>query len=168
MVDLFALTKNALHGIANDIDLVNIERLSSGVLRVIIDKTNGVCIDDCELVSRHLLCVFAAENIDYKQLEISSPGTDRPLHSESDFIRFAGERIALKLNDSLDGRKVFNGILRLQNPLNSNDISSRSTMFSIEFSDNESKNNLKVINFNIDDVCYAKLDPVLDFKGKKR
>ncbi|AGF48403.1 hypothetical protein CONE_0648 [Candidatus Kinetoplastibacterium oncopeltii TCC290E] len=171
MVDLFALIKNSLHGIANDIELVDIERLSSGILRVTIDKTCGISIDDCEIVTRHLSCVFAAENIDYRQLEISSPGIDRPLRKESDFTRFSGERIVLKLNNPFDGQKVFHGILRVQNPLllnNSSVTSPINTMFSIEFDDNEKKNNLKVINFNINDVCYAKLDPILDFKGRKQ
>ncbi|AGF49115.1 ribosome maturation factor RimP [Candidatus Kinetoplastidibacterium galati] len=171
MVDLFALIKNSLLGIANDIEIVDIERLPSGVLRVIIDKTGGVCIDDCEIVTRHLSCVLAAENIDYRQLEISSPGIDRPLRRESDFIRFAGERIVLKLNNPLDGQKVFHGILRMQNSLSLTDdsvIHPSNTVFSIESDDNEKKNNLKVINFNINDVCYAKLDPVLDFKGRKQ
>lgn len=171
MVDLFALIKNSLHGIANDIELVDIERLSSGILRVIIDKAGGVCIDDCEIVTRHLSCVLASENIDYRQLEISSPGIDRPLRRESDFIRFAGERIVLKLNNSLDGQKIFHGILRAQDPLLLTDcsvMSSSNAVFSIESDDNENKNNLKVINFNINDVCYAKLDPILDFKGRKQ
>ena len=63
-------------------------------------------------MSNHLSRLFAVENIDYDRLEISSPGLDRPLKKTSDFIRFAGESVKLKLRVALQGQRNFVGILR--------------------------------------------------------
>ena len=51
----------------------------SRLVRVFIDKPNGVDVDDCARVSNHLTRLFAVENIDFDRLEVSSPGLDRPL-----------------------------------------------------------------------------------------
>jgi ribosome maturation factor RimP len=56
--------------------------------------------------------LFAVENIVYDRLEISSPGLDRLLTKKSDFIRFTGEIIRLKLRLSLKGQRNFVGVLR--------------------------------------------------------
>ena len=50
--------------------------------------------------------------MDYDRLEVSSPGLDRILKKESDFTRFAGNRVQLKVRVPVDGRKNFTGILR--------------------------------------------------------
>ena len=94
-------------------ELVDVERISGGrLLRVFIDKTGGISVDDCAVVSNHLSRLFSVENIDYDRLEVSSPGLDRPLKKASDFIRFAGESARLKLRVGLQGRRNFVGILR--------------------------------------------------------
>ena len=71
-----------------------------------IDRIGGVRIEDCEQVSRQLSRVYEVENVDYKRLEVGSPGVDRPLRTEAEFRRFAGERIEIKLREAMDGRKV--------------------------------------------------------------
>jgi ribosome maturation factor RimP len=87
-------------------ELVDVERSPRGrVLRVFIDKPDkprGVDIDDCALVSNQLSRVLMVENVDYDRLEVSSPGIDRPLKKESDFERFAGSEITLKLRLALE------------------------------------------------------------------
>lgn len=94
-------------------ELVDVERSPHGrLLRVFIDKPEGVSVDDCVAVSNHLSRLLAVENIDYGRLEISSPGLDRPLKKTSDFIRFAGESVRLKLRVALQGQRNFAGILR--------------------------------------------------------
>jgi len=94
-------------------ELVDVERSPHGrLLRVFIDKPEGVSVDDCVAVSNHLSRLLAVENIDYGRLEISSPGLDRPLKKTSDFIRFAGESARLKLRVALQGQRNFVGILR--------------------------------------------------------
>jgi ribosome maturation factor RimP len=94
-------------------ELVDVERSSRGrLLRIFIDKPGGISVDDCSAVSHHLSRLFTVENIVYDRLEISSPGLDRLLTKKSDFIRFTGEIIRLKLRLSLKGQRNFVGILR--------------------------------------------------------
>ncbi|MFY2854579.1 ribosome maturation factor RimP [Achromobacter xylosoxidans] len=167
MADLFALTEEALAGM--DVELVDVERAALGLLRVTIDRVGGVRIEDCEQVSRQLSRVYEVENIDYKRLEVGSPGIDRPLRNEAEFRRFAGERIEIKLREALDGRKVFSGTLTVSEdaPAASDAMAGmHKTVFGLEFE--AKKNEIQVLNFTVDDIERAKLDPVLDFKGKKR
>ena len=94
-------------------ELVDVERSSRGrLLRIFIDKPGGISVDDCDAVSHHLSRLFTVENIVYDRLEISSPGLDRLLTKKSDFIRFTGEIVRLKLRLSLKGQRNFVGILR--------------------------------------------------------
>jgi ribosome maturation factor RimP len=110
-MNLYELLDSTLSGLGYE--LVDVERISRGrLLRVFMDKPGGISVDDCVAVSNHLSRLFAVENIDYDRLEISSPGLDRPLKKVSDFIRFAGETVRLKLRVGLQGRRNFVGILR--------------------------------------------------------
>lgn len=94
-------------------ELVDLERSPGGkLLRVFIDKPDGVNVDDCVTVSNHLSRLLAVENVDYDRLEVSSPGLDRPLKKTADFIRFAGESVKLRLRVALRGQRNFVGILR--------------------------------------------------------
>lgn len=160
MADLYTLTQQALAG--TDLELVDIERAPLGLLRVTIDRPEGVRIEDCELVSRQLSRVFEVENIDYKRLEVGSPGVDRPLRKPADFIRFAGERIEVKLRQPLNGRKVFSGVLTCLNAATD----SEAPRHGLETHSDSGEPLL--LQFAFDDVERAKLDPILDFKGKKR
>ena len=93
-------------------ELVEVEQLARGkLLRIFVDKDGGVNIDDCVLISNHLSKLLAVENIDYSRLEVSSPGLDRRLKKESDFYRFRGERVKLKLRVALQGQRNFEGVL---------------------------------------------------------
>lgn len=93
-------------------EMVDLEMNNRGrLLRVFIDKLGGISIDDCTAVSNHLSRVFAVENVDYDRLEVSSPGMDRPLNREADFVRFQGHRARIKLRLPVDGRKIFSGTL---------------------------------------------------------
>ena len=77
--------------------LVDVERLGGGLLRVTLDADKGVGLDDCEKVSRQLSHLFAVEDVEYQRLEVSSPGLDRPLKNASDFRRFVGSEINVQL-----------------------------------------------------------------------
>ena len=81
-------------------------------LRVYIDKPGGINVDDCAGVSNHLSRVLAVEGIDYDRLEISSPGLDRLLKKEQDFVRFAGHKARIKLRVPIEGQRNFVGVLR--------------------------------------------------------
>jgi ribosome maturation factor RimP len=82
-----------------------------GLVRVFIDKPGGVDVEDCASVSNHLSHLFAVEGVDYGRLEVSSPGLDRPLKKESDFIRFRGEQAQLKLREPIGNARRVKGVL---------------------------------------------------------
>jgi ribosome maturation factor RimP len=110
-MDLQGLLESTLAGLGYE--LVELERSAGGkLLRVFIDKPDGIGVEDCVAISSHLSRWLAVEGIDYDRLEISSPGLDRPLRKASDFARFAGEPAKLKLRIALQGQRNFVGILR--------------------------------------------------------
>jgi len=84
------------------------------VLRLIIDRTGGVSLDDCSRVSREVSDFLDVEDlIDHQyHLEVSSPGVERTLRSLAECPRFVGEKIRVKLSQERDGQKVFVGRLQ--------------------------------------------------------
>lgn len=82
------------------------------LVRVFIDKANGVDVEDCAKVSNHLTRLFAVENVDFERLEVSSPGLDRPVKRLVDYARFAGHEAQITLSAPVDGAKRIKGILR--------------------------------------------------------
>lgn len=174
MTDLYALVEQSVAGLG--VEIVDVERLGRGLLRVTIDREDGVRIEDCEVVSRQLSRVFEVENISYEHLEVSSPGTDRPLRRVNDYFRFAGERAQIRLRAPFEGRRTFTGILRApesdseaaegQQPGDTAVPAAGAPIFRLEFE--ATNGETQVLHFTLDEVERAKLDPVLDFKGKKR
>ena len=91
---------------------VQFRREQSGwVLRLIIDKQGGVNLEDCTAVSRELSQLLDIEDfIDQAyNLEVSSPGLDRPLKSMADFQRFTGRKAKIKTIEPIAGEHVFIG-----------------------------------------------------------
>ena len=110
-MDLQALLETTLAGLGYE--LVDLEKSGKTMfLRVFIDKPGGVDVNDCATVSQHLTRLLAVENIDYGRLEVSSPGLDRLLKKERDFVRFTGHKARIKLRIPVDGQRNFTGILR--------------------------------------------------------
>ncbi|UNC91833.1 ribosome maturation factor RimP [Candidatus Contubernalis alkaliaceticus] len=105
-----------LQGI-DGLELVDIEYVKEGAnyyLRVFIDKPKGITLEDCTLVNEEL-----SQGLDREDpipesyiLEVSSPGLERPLKKEKDYIRFTGREIKIKTFVPLEGQKVFTGILK--------------------------------------------------------
>jgi len=83
------------------------------ILRVTIDREDGVQVHHCTAVSRELSVHMDVEDlIPVKYyLEVSSPGLDRPLKDESDFERFKGRLVKIKTTRSISGRKKINGTI---------------------------------------------------------
>ncbi len=79
------------------------------VLRIYIDSPDGIGLEDCSKVSYQVSGVLDVEDpiSGRYQLEISSPGMDRPLFELSQFERFVGELVRLQLSRALDGRRRF-------------------------------------------------------------
>jgi len=112
--EVFLLAEPLLHEFG--MEIVDVEFLSESgrwILRVFIDKENGVTVDDCASVSRELGDLIDAKNIiDYRYvLEISSPGLNRPLRKESDFMRSIGKMVKLKMSRPINKRRSFTGRL---------------------------------------------------------
>jgi ribosome maturation factor RimP len=107
MQDLHTLIETSVTQLG--FELVDLEVSNRGkLLRVFIDKLkpkdvkDSVNIDDCSLVSNQLGNLLAVENdIDYDRLEVSSPGMDRVLKTEANFVRFIGQRATVKLRVSV-------------------------------------------------------------------
>lgn len=108
-MDVARLVETTLAGLGYE--LVDLEISGRGLFRVFIDKPEGIALDDCELVSNQLTRLFTVEGVNYERLEVSSPGLDRVLKKEADFIRFCGEKANIKLRMPLEGRKNFVGVL---------------------------------------------------------
>lgn len=169
------LVEQALAGLGYE--LVDLEFAGRGLLRVFIDRPGaplGPTVDDCEMASRHLLRVFEVEAVDFSRLEVSSPGLDRALKKATDFDRFVGEEVALRLRLPVQGRRQFQGVLgsleggrwviewtdtppvlsRGRNP-------SRSPVRRVEPDQTPSHR----IEFALDDIERARLVPRFEFSG---
>ena len=84
-----------------------------GVVDAVLDDAT-VSLEDCERVSRDVSAALdVADLIKHAyQLEVSSPGLDRPLRLEPDFSRFAGREARVRLTEGVEGRRNFSGLLR--------------------------------------------------------
>jgi len=97
-------------------ELVGVEYVAQGnhhVLRLYIDHPEGITLDDCSRVSHQVSGVLDVEDPipgEYN-LEVSSPGLDRPLFSEAHFARFAGSQVSIRLHGKMQGRRRFSGRL---------------------------------------------------------
>lgn len=112
---IFSLIEPVLEDIG--FELVEVEYLSMHgrwILRLYIDREGGVSIDDCVDVSRDIGDIIdVKEIIDHEYiLEVSSPGLNRPLRKEKDFIKVIGNTIKLKMTQDQNGQKNFKGKLK--------------------------------------------------------
>ncbi len=116
---------------AQGFDLVDLERSAGGLLRVTVDwpwqppaegqplpPERFVTVEDCERITRQLQYALEVEGMDYRRLEVGSPGIDRPLRQENDFLRFEGQMVDITLKAPLGAngavsanRKKFRGTL---------------------------------------------------------
>src|SRR5262245_28379614 len=110
-MDLNGLLETTVTGMGYE--LVGVERPArGGLVRIYIDKPGGVSVDDCASVSHQLARVLTVENVSYDRLEVSSPGLDRLLKKERDFVRFAGQKARVRTRVPKDGQRNFTGVLR--------------------------------------------------------
>ena len=100
------------------IEIVDVEFLGAGkgrVLRIFIDKPEGVTHGDCEFISRGVEAVLDGEDVipgDTYDLEVSSPGVERKLRKPAEFQRFAGQKAKVVLTEPVDNQKHWRGTLR--------------------------------------------------------
>jgi len=97
-------------------ELLGVEYIKNGrdtVLRIYIDSSQGISIEDCERVSHQVSGILEVEDpiSTAYSLEVSSPGFDRPLFKEKDFVRFAGAEAKVSMKLPVQGRRNFKGML---------------------------------------------------------
>lgn len=98
------------------LELVDLEFRREGrgwTLRLYMDRAGGVTLDDCQRVSQELGDhLDVADLIPYSyNLEVSSPGLDRPLTRDADFLRFAGKAARITTSEAIQGQRNFHGRL---------------------------------------------------------
>ena len=103
--------------LAKGLELVDVEFKKEGknwVLRVFIDKEGGVTLEDCQKISSLVGDLIEVEEViePAYTMEVSSPGLNRVLKKEKDFVRFSGKKIGVQCHAPLNGRKKFTGILK--------------------------------------------------------
>lgn len=98
------------------IELVDIEyvRERDWFLRIYIDKPGGIGVDDCQWLSEQIGEKLDAADLirDSYYLEVSSPGLDRPLKKERDFVRHAGQKVEVHTFAPVNGKKLLTGVLK--------------------------------------------------------
>jgi len=180
-------------------DLIEIERSAGGLLRVTIDlpwvpdapaaapgaPEPFVTVEDCEKVTRQLQFALEVEAVDYKRLEVSSPGIDRPLRGEKDFERFVGAMIDITLRAPIGDigksvaasggvpvaatRKKFRGTLERAEGGGWQIVWSDAPAAKPgqKISKKRAPAPLQALGFVLDELRDARLAPIVDFKGRK-
>lgn len=170
-------------------DLVDLERSAGGLLRATIDwpwqppapdqvvPERFVTVEDCEKITRQLQYLLEVEGLEYRRLEVGSPGIDRPLRHEQDYQRFAGRLVDITLKTRIGvtgtevsaSRKKFRGTLERAED---------GVQWRLVWSDEPepkpgqrvSKKRvpapLQALDFVLDDVHQARLAPIVNFKGR--
>lgn len=184
--DLYGTIGRTVEGLGYE--LVDVERLAGGLLRVSLDSPQGVRLEDCEKVSRQLSHLFAVEDVDYDRLEVSSPGLDRPLKRARDFERFVGSEVQVQLAEAIPVEGASAGRKRLRGRLLELSGAPGSERVRVELTPDEptparpgkgvgkAKKAVRegrkaeraaavVVEFAVADVVKAKLVPELHFRG---
>lgn len=180
---LFDMVETTVEGLGYE--LVDVERLPRNLIRVTIDKPEGITLDDCEKVSNQLNPLLTVENVDFSRLEVSSPGVDRPLKRPKDFVKFVGQLVHVELYAPLmaeglpeNGRRRMNGeIVSVLGEEDNPTITLKLTDDKPARTPSEKKKSIKkaketesvdvVVSFPFSDVERASLVATLDFKGTK-
>jgi len=175
-------------------ELVEIDRLAGGLLRITIDlpwvpdapadgsQAHWVTVEDCEKVTRQLQFALEVDGVEYRRLEVSSPGIDRPLRGERDFERFLGCEIDITLKSPLGAaaqgqvhanRKKFRGTLARATVAEG-----ATAVWQIVWSEvpkvkpgqrigkHRAPAPLQSLGFELDEVREARLAPLVNFKGR--
>ena len=177
-------------------DLVEVERSAGGLLRITIDlpwvrpedasqaSEQFVTVEDCEKVTRQLQFALEVDGIEYKRLEVSSPGIDRPLRHAQDFERFTGQVIDITLKAPMGvaaagqvsaNRKKFRGTLE-QVMGSEGGVTGWQIVWSdapaVKPGQKVSKKRvappLQALGFTLDELRDARLAPIVNFKGRGR
>ena len=183
-MSLQSLVEQTVQGLG--LDLVEIERSAGGLLRITIDlpwepamanqPEQFITVEDCEKVTRQLQYLFEVEGIDYARLEVSSPGIDRLLRHQNDFVRFAGQQVDITLKEPVGAneagiaanRKKFSGVLeQTENGWQIVWSDAPAVKPGVKVSKKRAPAPLQALGFVLDEVREARLTPVVNFKGRR-
>lgn len=174
-------------------DLVEIDRSAGGLLRITIDlpwvqAAEGdvqveqfITVEDCEKVTRQLQFALEVDGIEYRRLEVSSPGIDRPLRHVADFERFAGQVVDVTLKAPIGAaatggvsasRKKFRGTL--ERLVDAQGLVGWQIVWSdapeVKPGHRVSKKRVpppvQALGFGLDELREARLAPIVSFKGR--
>ena len=167
-------------------ETVEIERSAGGLLRITIDfpwkaeqNNQFIQVEDCEKVTRQLQFALEVEGIEYNRLEVSSPGIDRLIRSESEFDRFEGEIVDITFKLALGAnaaglvsanRKKFRGTLEKSQQTGGWQISwadEPKVKPGQKVSKTRAAPLVQILNFKWDELREVRLAPIVDFKGRK-
>jgi ribosome maturation factor RimP len=104
-------------GASEGIEILEVNLLGGGkfrMLRIVIDKVDGVSHGDCELISQNVGTILDVEDVipgDSYTLEVSSPGVERKLSRPRDFERFIGQKVKVVLREPVDNQRRWEGTL---------------------------------------------------------
>ena len=113
-LEIRTIIEPVINALGIELDHIKLNRMGrKALLRVFIEKENGVSIDDCALVSREIEAVLDVEDpIPYSYvLEVSSPGLDRPLENVEDFKKYSGRAIRVVTHGPIEKQTFFLGKL---------------------------------------------------------
>ena len=115
MQDLTALFEPVIQSMGYE--LVGVEFQGSvqhGTLRVYIDHENGIGVDDCAAISQQISAILDVEEPIQQayDLEVSSPGLNRPLFKPADYELFTDRLVKIKMAVPVDGRRNFKGVIQ--------------------------------------------------------
>jgi ribosome maturation factor RimP len=178
-------------------DLVEIERSAGGLLRITIDLPwtspdagtpsleQFVTVEDCEKVTRQLQFAIEVEQIEYRRLEVSSPGIDRPLRHLQDFERFVGQVIDVTLKQPMGAaaagqvsanRKKFRGVLERAEAVAASPEAEATWQIvwrdepvvkpGQKISKKRPQPPLQALRFVLSEIREARLAPIVSFKGR--
>jgi len=172
-------------------ELVEIERSAGGLLRVTIDlpwappvpgsapaEEQLVTVEDCEKVTRQLQFALEVEAVEYKRLEVSSPGIDRPLRTQQDFERFAGQVVDITLKAPMGaaaGGQVAANRKKFRGTLERTEAGGWQIVWRDEpavkpgqkVSKKKEPAPLQALGFALDELKEARLASIVDFKGRR-
>ncbi len=174
-------------------DLVEIDRSAGGLLRITIDLPwempqlgapaleQFITVEDCEKVTRQLQFALEVDGVEYRRLEVSSPGIDRPLRNVKDFERFVGQMVDVTLKVPMGlaaagqvhaNRKKFRGTL--EKVVGADGVEGWQIVWSdapvvkpgARVSKKREMPPLQALGFVFDELREARLAPIVSFKGR--